>query len=250
MMVMIHHSDMQEGRETVVRIEGALNGSAAVDLEEYTDTLIARGARALLIDGAAVDFISSAGIGAILLINAKVRRAGGSMALFSLNDETLTLCRLLGFEKELIMAADRQDALRQVQQRAAEGGTPAGPEMVVQPVAMPVSGPEPSQKDPGGLQVRTPAMGAAPAGPEPAVHPPLKEVSEPLKAEIPVSATDETEKKGPEPVAEEPPVRFANPVIVECKTCGTLVRARQEGDYRCPQCSAEFTVLGDMTVRM
>jgi anti-anti-sigma factor len=62
---------------------------------------------------------------------------------------------------------------------------------------------------------------------------PLKEVSEP---ESEVIGTNETARP------------LADPLVVECESCGAFVRAASSGKFMCPSCQAEFTVSEDGTV--
>ena len=53
----------------------------------------------------------------------------------------------------------------------------------------------------------------------------------------------EEDERGPGPVSEQ----VFHPFVIECANCRTLVRIKQSGDYLCPACKTEFTILPDQT---
>jgi len=110
-MVVINHTVIMDGLGAMVTVEGPLNGNAAVDLDEYITALIQKGIRGVCVDAGGMEYISSAGIGAVLLINKKLQSEGGTLALFALNEEAATIFKLLGFDREMIVALDKDEAL-------------------------------------------------------------------------------------------------------------------------------------------
>jgi anti-sigma B factor antagonist len=226
-MVTIQHREIMEGRGAHVIVEGPLSGGAAVDLDAYVGDLMGRGVRAVVIDGGRMEFVSSAGLGAFVIINKKLRSVGGSLAVFSLNQETETLFRLLGFDREIPLVRDLTEAVK------ASAAPQFGPVQAE---------PRPRRIDtaPAGIPARE-----IPAEPPERIREPEKEEPLPAAASLTVPEEEPLEQSR---LQEDPPLVFDNPIIVECRRCGSLVRVRQSGDYGCPDCNTEFTVMKDMTV--
>lgn len=58
--------------------------------------------------------------------------------------------------------------------------------------------------------------------------------------EIPVSSSKFT-------IEEKDSADFGSPLIIECSSCGSLVRVYRSGDYICPSCKTQFSVSSDGT---
>ncbi len=219
-MVSIYHTTEFGGSGAVIVIEGPLTGESAADLESYAGTLMNGGVRAVLIDGSGMEYIASSGIGAILVIGRKLGDTGGALALCSLNTETSTLFSLLGFGKEFIITPSKSEGLRELRRLIDLSVTEKAR------AREPVQGAAKPGTDDSGMII-APVASHAPSAPVPAQ---VETVSAPEPA--PAAAS------------------FQHPVIVECRECGSLVRVKKSGDYRCPECDVEFTVFNDMSVAM
>jgi anti-sigma B factor antagonist len=95
----------------IVEIDGALNSETSSDFEDYTSTLAENGMIYLLINSEKINFISSAGIGAVLLLHRKISAFGGAVVFFGLSREISLLFHLLGFDRLIRTAVDRKAAL-------------------------------------------------------------------------------------------------------------------------------------------
>ena len=115
----------------IVEIDGPLNSETSSDFENYTSKLSDNGIIYILINSAKINFISSEGIGAVLLLHRKVASINGVVVFFSVSREISLLFHLLGFDSLIETAPDRDAAVEYARQRGAGSGvsiTPASRE--------------------------------------------------------------------------------------------------------------------------
>lgn len=89
--------DERVGDTCVVTAKGRLDGGASAAFADKVGGLIASPNPKLLIDFAGVDFVTSAGLRAVLLLVKKVRAAGGSFALCGVQDSVREVLDITGF---------------------------------------------------------------------------------------------------------------------------------------------------------
>lgn len=83
----------------VVTLEGRLDATAAKQLEERCLEWIDAGARRLILDFTGVDFISSAGLRAILLVAKQLAPVQGQITLCGLSTALSDVFAISGFSK-------------------------------------------------------------------------------------------------------------------------------------------------------
>jgi len=98
----------------VVRIHGRLDALTALSLEKTLDALRARGRLRLVMDFAAVDYLSSAGMRVLLSTAKKLRMRGGDCFFCSINDNVKEIIKVAGFEKILAIYPTESEALAAV----------------------------------------------------------------------------------------------------------------------------------------
>ena len=89
--------ETQLGAAVAVAPVGRVDSTTAPALETHLFGLVDRGARALLVDFAGVDYISSAGLRVMLLLARRLRDQRGRLTLCSLNDAVRQVFELAGF---------------------------------------------------------------------------------------------------------------------------------------------------------
>jgi anti-anti-sigma factor len=89
--------DESVGDTCVVTAKGRLDGSASAAFAETIGGLIANPNPKLLIDFAGVDFVTSAGLRAVLLLVKKIKATGGSFALCGVQDSVREVLDIAGF---------------------------------------------------------------------------------------------------------------------------------------------------------
>ncbi len=103
---------------TYVTPEGRLDFDAAPGFREAIERVLGGAGKApaaVIIDGAALEYVSSAGLRAFLLIARAAQRAGTSFALCALQPAVRDVLELSGFSRIIAVHADRATALAQAQ---------------------------------------------------------------------------------------------------------------------------------------
>ena len=100
---------------TYVTPEGRLDFDAAPGFQESLERLLGAAGKpaALIIDGAALEYVSSAGLRAVLLGARAAQRAGVPFALCALQPAVREVFDLSGFSRIITVQPDRATALAQ-----------------------------------------------------------------------------------------------------------------------------------------
>lgn len=109
----------QIGQTTLVIPEGRLDFSSATGFEQQLNEVLAgAGTRpaAVIIDCAALDYVSSAGLRTFLLATRTAQRTGISFGLCALKPAVREVFDLSGFSRIIAVHADRATALAQASQ--------------------------------------------------------------------------------------------------------------------------------------
>jgi anti-anti-sigma factor len=97
----------------VVHVVGTVNSSNASELAERLRLLIDAGYRAVVVDLARLDHMTSAGLRCLLRIDKLVHEAAGKLVLCGLHGLTLELFEVGGFLEMFMVARSREEAMRQ-----------------------------------------------------------------------------------------------------------------------------------------
>jgi anti-sigma B factor antagonist len=92
-------SRTDNGDETVLRIEGALDAVTAPEIRPTLDALVAERRRRVVVDLSALRLIDSSGVGAIVSLYKRVRANGGAVSVVGLRDQPLAIFRLLRLDR-------------------------------------------------------------------------------------------------------------------------------------------------------
>ena len=96
---------------TIVSLQGQLNSTNAVATEAQVLTLVDAGARHLLLDFSALEYISSAGLRMVLVIAKRLKQDGGKLVLCSMQPAIREVFDVSGFLAILNVTATRSEAL-------------------------------------------------------------------------------------------------------------------------------------------
>ena len=110
-MFFINHVDFGQDLASIIEMDGQLNSESSPDFDEYIGKLLDKNVIYMLIDLKNLNYISSEGIGAVLMIQKRISEKNGIVIFFNLNFEIHSLFKLLGFDKVLTIASNRADAL-------------------------------------------------------------------------------------------------------------------------------------------
>lgn len=206
-MFFINHTEIGESSSAIIEIDGPLNSDTTPDFDDYITNLVENNIIYLLLDMLNLKFISSEGIGAVLMIQKNISDKNGLAVFFNLNYETASLFKLLGFDKVFTIAEDRADALN-ILDRHMElfpPGTPSRDFSRINDKENSFFDDVSEKSEPG--------------------------IPEPETFDIPESFDLEEDYK---PSFE--------PFVIECVKCSSLIRIKESGDQLCPFCNTEFTV--------
>ena len=81
----------------ILRFEGNLDTNTAPEAQDTLDGLVADGTSKVLVDFAALDYISSAGLRVLLATAKKLRGRGGNLRLCGLNETVAEVFEISGF---------------------------------------------------------------------------------------------------------------------------------------------------------
>ena len=96
----------------IVLVSGRVDGTAAPELDRRLKAIVERGDRDVLLDCAEMDYISSAGLRAMLVGAKACQQAGGRLAVCSLKPECRTVFEVSGFFSFIDSHDTREDAIR------------------------------------------------------------------------------------------------------------------------------------------
>ena len=106
-------TEMQKDVAVVVA-GGRLDAAGAPEIEASCKGLIQKGSKRLLLDMAAVEYISSAGLRSLLVLAKAVKAGGGALALCGLTPAVREVMCISGFDNILPLAEDRAAGLDRV----------------------------------------------------------------------------------------------------------------------------------------
>ena len=90
----------EEGTPTVVALEGRLDTNTSPQLESFAGDLYAKGVNDIVMDMAACDFVSSAGLRVIVAMQ-KRAATGGSLVFRNVVPDVMDVFDMTGFSKIL-----------------------------------------------------------------------------------------------------------------------------------------------------
>ena len=103
-------SMQMDGQIVVVSIVGRIDSATAEKLEHAAATIIAEGASKVIFDLRKVDYVSSAGLRAILMAAKRTNAAGGGITLFGLQPAVDEIMTTSGFASIITLCANEADA--------------------------------------------------------------------------------------------------------------------------------------------
>ena len=96
---------------TIVSIEGQINSANATAMEAQVQAIIDGGARGLVFDFSALDYISSAGLRMVLVVAKRLKQEGGLLVLCGMQPHVREVFDISGFLAILNVEPTRVEAL-------------------------------------------------------------------------------------------------------------------------------------------
>jgi anti-anti-sigma factor len=103
----------RNGTTITASLEGRMDALSAPDFSRQMDAWIESGLEKLAIECSRLDYISSAGLRAILITAKKLRARSGSLRLAALQENVRTVFTISGFDKIIPIAATLADAVKE-----------------------------------------------------------------------------------------------------------------------------------------
>lgn len=101
----------EESGCTVARVAGRLDAATAPVFEKTCEEWIGKGTRRLVLDLSALDYVSSAGLRAVLSTMKKLKSAGGGMAVTGLSGVVKEVFTISGFDALLPVGESVAEAI-------------------------------------------------------------------------------------------------------------------------------------------
>lgn len=95
----------------ILRLEGRLDATTSIQLENVLNDAIANKQTQLVIDFSGIEYLSSAGMRVLLSMTKRLKGMDGSFKLFAIHDDVMEIIRLAGFETILQIYPDEAKAL-------------------------------------------------------------------------------------------------------------------------------------------
>ena len=103
---------LQEGDLSVLSLDGYLDAHTAPHFERAIQDEIDAGRVRLVVDGAQLKYISSAGLGVFMSFIEEIREKGGDIKICSLVPKVRQIFDILGFQAIYDMVESRDEAVR------------------------------------------------------------------------------------------------------------------------------------------
>ncbi|MBN1531321.1 MAG: STAS domain-containing protein [Spirochaetes bacterium] len=111
-MSALQYSSSKKGDKVLIKIGGSLDLDAAPKLNKKLGDDIDKGAKKIVLNLADVDYIASAGLGAIISNNTKAVKGGGEIRLSSMPEKVAKIFTLLGFINLFKIYTNDEEALK------------------------------------------------------------------------------------------------------------------------------------------
>lgn len=98
-------------RVVVITVSGRIDTATSSEFEEALEDVIEKGQKNLVMDFAAVDFLSSSGLRVLVTIRKKLRKAGGDIVLATPSERAADSFEIAGLDKLFPSYPDRESAV-------------------------------------------------------------------------------------------------------------------------------------------
>lgn len=96
---------------TIISLAGNLDSNTSPQAQQAIDGVLAGGAKKVVVDFTALDYISSAGLRVLLGAAKKLQGSGGALRLFGLNETVREVFEISGFSKILVVRGSEGEAV-------------------------------------------------------------------------------------------------------------------------------------------
>ncbi|MDF2158888.1 STAS domain-containing protein [Algoriphagus sp. CAU 1675] len=104
---------LQDQNHSILLLEGEIDASNSIQLDESIRSLADNGAQSILVDGSKLEYISSAGLGVFMSYLEDFQENGISLKIYSLTPRVLEVFKILGLDQLISIFPDKTTALRE-----------------------------------------------------------------------------------------------------------------------------------------
>ena len=103
----------------ILRLDGRLDAISSPKLDDEIENLLNNHKLKLIIDFSGVDYLSSAGMRALLSGTKKVSKKGGKLSTHSMNEDLMEIIKMAGFGAILTICLTEDEAIKSLNQNRA-----------------------------------------------------------------------------------------------------------------------------------
>ena len=111
---MVQIDTIKEDDITTLNINGEVDASSSIQLDESLGAVVSNGDPKILIDCGSLNYISSAGLGVFMSYIEDVNSKNIKMALFGMNDKVMNVFDILGLDQLLTIVKTKEEALSKI----------------------------------------------------------------------------------------------------------------------------------------
>jgi anti-sigma B factor antagonist len=111
---MVQIDIVKENDFTILNINGEVDASSSIQLDESLGSIVSNGDPKILIDCGGLNYISSAGLGVFMSYIEDVKTKNIKMALFGLNDKVMNVFEILGLDQLLTIVNTKKEAVSRI----------------------------------------------------------------------------------------------------------------------------------------
>jgi anti-sigma B factor antagonist len=111
---MVQIETIKEDEITFLNINGEVDASSSIQLDESLGAVVSNGDPKILIDCGGLNYISSAGLGVFMSYIDEVNTKNIELALFGLNDKVMNVFEILGLDQLLTIVRTKEEAISRI----------------------------------------------------------------------------------------------------------------------------------------
>ncbi|WP_209332304.1 STAS domain-containing protein [Lunatimonas salinarum] len=108
---MLEISIIEENQHRIISLQGEVDASNSVELDQAIHRLLSEGCKQILVDGSALEYISSAGLGVFMSYLEDFQEKGVTFIIYGMNEKVYNVFHILGLDQLITMVNNHQEAL-------------------------------------------------------------------------------------------------------------------------------------------
>ncbi|MDN3204891.1 STAS domain-containing protein [Algoriphagus sediminis] len=108
---MLKLKQISESPNHILRVQGEIDASNSVQLDEAMQEAIQTGTKSILVDCLGLEYISSAGLGVFMSYLEDFKEEGISFKIYGLSEKVFEVFKILGLDQLIPIFTDKEAAL-------------------------------------------------------------------------------------------------------------------------------------------